>query len=283
MAHSLSSVSFAARVAIPAAKKPTRLSKSKHALVPRAHAHGEASTAPASAHGHGHGGGGGSSDRRPGDKKGFVEEMRFVAMKLHTREQAPKEGEKRAEPKPEQQPMRQWEPTKEKYLAFLVESKVMYEAMEEIVASGESPQYAAFVNTGLERTEGLTKDIAWFELTHAMKAPSADGPGLEYATFLKALAKNSPEKFICHFYNVYFAHSAGGKMIGRKVSEMILDGKELEFYKWAGEGGLETSLADVKDKLNAAAESWSREEKDTCLEETSKSFQMSGMLLRLIA
>jgi heme oxygenase len=48
-------------------------------------------------------------------------------------------------------------------------------------------------------------------------------------------------------------------------------------------GGLETSLADVKDKLNAAAESWSREEKDTCLEETSKSFQMSGMLLRLIA
>ena len=170
MAHSLSSVSFAARVAIPAAKKPTRLSKSKHALVPRAHAHGEASTAPASAHGHGHGGGGGSSDRRPGDKKGFVEEMRFVAMKLHTREQAPKEGEKRAEPKPEQQPMRQWEPTKEKYLAFLVESKVMYEAMEEIVASGESPQYAAFVNTGLERTEGLTKGK---ELSHSPRSASA--------------------------------------------------------------------------------------------------------------
>jgi hypothetical protein len=29
---------------------------------------------------------------RPGEKKGFVEEMRFVAMKLHTKEQAPKEG-----------------------------------------------------------------------------------------------------------------------------------------------------------------------------------------------
>ena len=96
--------------------------------------------------------------------------MRFVAMKLHTREQAPKEGEKRAEPKPEQQPMRQWEPTKEKYLAFLVESKVMYEAMEEIVASGESPQYAAFVNTGLERTEGLTKGK---ELSHSPRSASA--------------------------------------------------------------------------------------------------------------
>ena len=71
-------------------------------------------------------------------------------------------------------------------------------------------------------------------------------------------------------------------MIGRKVSEMILNGKELEFYKWGG-AGLEESLASVKAKLNQAAEGWSREEKDRCLEETSKSFQLSGKLLRLIA
>ena len=31
---------------------------------------------------------------------GFVEEMRFVAMKLHTKDQAPKEGGKEAAPKP---------------------------------------------------------------------------------------------------------------------------------------------------------------------------------------
>jgi hypothetical protein len=41
----------------------------------------------------------GAARPRPGEKKGFVEEMRFVAMKLHTREQAPKEGE--AKPAPE--------------------------------------------------------------------------------------------------------------------------------------------------------------------------------------
>ena len=115
-----------------------------------------------------------------------------------------------------------------------------------------------------------------------MPAPPADGPGAEYAAFLRDLAESSPPEFICHFYNVYFAHSAGGRMIGRKVSEMILDGKELAFYKWGGRG-LETSLADVKEKLNQAAEGWSREEKDACLEETSKSFQLSGKLLRLIA
>jgi hypothetical protein len=69
--------------------------------------------------------------------------MRFVAMKLHTREQAPKEGE--AKPPPESKPMMQWEPTREKYLAYLVESKAMYEAMEEIVASKASPIYEAFL------------------------------------------------------------------------------------------------------------------------------------------
>lgn len=223
----------------------------------------------------------GAERARPGEKKGFVEEMRFVAMKLHTREQAPKVGE--AAPAPDAKPMTEWTPTKEKYLKFLVESKAVYDAMEEIVAGGSSPIYAAFVDTGLERSAALAKDIAWFEASEGLTAPTADGPGAEYGAFLKELASTNPPEFICHFYNVYFAHSAGGKMIGRKVSEMILNGKTLEFYKWDCDGGLEQALAAVKAKLNAVAETWDRAEKDRCLEETSKSFKLSGQLLRLIA
>lgn len=34
--------------------------------------------------------------QRPQHTAGFVEEMRFVAMRLHTRDQAPKEGEREA-------------------------------------------------------------------------------------------------------------------------------------------------------------------------------------------
>ena len=142
------------------------------------HGHGESAAGgggAATAHGHGHGAAMG--DRRPGEKKGFVEEMRFVAMKLHTREQAPKEGERK--PEPESRPMAQWAPTKEGYLKYLVESRAVYEAMEAIVASGASPIYAAFVDTGLERTEALSADIAWFERAHGMPAPPADGPGAE--------------------------------------------------------------------------------------------------------
>lgn len=69
-------------------------------------------------------------------------------------------------------------------------------------------------------------------------------------------------------------------MIGKKVSENILNKKELEFYKW--EGNLSQLLQNVRNKLNEVASSWTREEKDHCLDETEKSFSYSGDLLRHI-
>ena len=76
---------------------------------------------------------------------------------------------------------------------------------------------AVFRNTGLERSESLAKDLEWFkEQGHVIPQPSP--PGLTYAQKLEELSKNDPHAFICHFYNTYFAHSAGGRMIGRKVT-----------------------------------------------------------------
>ncbi|KZV18884.1 heme oxygenase 1, chloroplastic-like [Dorcoceras hygrometricum] len=212
--------------------------------------------------------------RYPGEAKGFVEEMRFVAMKLHTRDQA-KEGEK----EPEGQPVAKWDPTIEGYLKFLVDSKYVYETLEKIVEVASFPEYAEFRNTGLERSECLAKDLEWFrQQGHIIPEPSS--PGVTYARHLEELSEKDPQAFLCHFYNTYFAHSAGGRMIGRKVAEKILDGKELEFYKW--DGDLSQLLQNVRDKLNNVAQNWTREEKDHCLEETEKSFKFSGSILRLI-
>ena len=58
-----------------------------------------------------------------------------------------------------------------------------------------------------------------------------------------------------------------------QVSSMLLDNAVLEFYKWDGE--VKDMLANVRDNLNEVAESWTREQKDRCLEETAKSFQVS--------
>ncbi|KAL1197926.1 Heme oxygenase 1 [Cardamine amara subsp. amara] len=215
--------------------------------------------------------------RYPGESKGFVEEMRFIAMRLHTKEQA-KEGEKVTKA-PEERPVAKWEPTVEGYLNFLVDSKLVYDTLERIIQDSTFPTYAEFKNTGLERADKLAKDLEWFK-EQGYEIPEATAPGLTYSQYLKDLAEKDPQAFICHFYNIYFAHSAGGRMIGRKVAEIILDKKELEFYKWDGE--LSQLLQNVREKLNKVAEDWTREEKDHCLEETEKSFKHSGEILRLI-
>uniref|UniRef100_A0A7N0VJR5 heme oxygenase (biliverdin-producing) n=1 Tax=Kalanchoe fedtschenkoi TaxID=63787 RepID=A0A7N0VJR5_KALFE len=215
-----------------------------------------------------------AAKKYPGEAKGFVEEMRFVAMKLHTRDQA-KEGEKPSEAPP----VAKWEPSVDGYLRFLVDSKLVYDTLEGIVDKAAFPEYAEFKNTGLERSEKLAKDLEWFR-EQGYTIPEPSSPGLTYAQYLRDLSEKDPQAFICHFYNIYFAHSAGGRMIGKKVAEKILNNKELEFYKW--DGDLSQLLQNVRDKLNKVVESWSREEKNHCLEETEKSFKHSGEILRLI-
>jgi heme oxygenase len=75
--------------------------------------------------------------RYPGEAKGFVEEMRFVAMKLHTRDQA-KEGEKEAR-EPQERSVAKWDPTVDGYLRFLVDSKLVYDTLEGIIEKSPFP------------------------------------------------------------------------------------------------------------------------------------------------
>lgn len=111
--------------------------------------------------------------------------------------------------------------------------------------------------------------------------PSENSPGTIYANKLRSLAVESPPAFICHYYNFYFAHTAGGRMIGKKVSEVALDGWMGEFYKW--EGDVRKLLDAVRNSLNMMADDWSQEEKQACLEETPTTFKDSGSLLQLIS
>ena len=44
-------------------------------------------------------------------------------------------------------------------------------------------------------------------------------------------ARDAVPEFMCHYYNYYFAHTAGGRMIGKQMSALLLNKKTLEFYK----------------------------------------------------
>jgi hypothetical protein len=118
-------------------------------------------------------------------------------------------------------------------------------------------EYAAFCNTGLERSKALEEDIQWFQAKYSLVAPELqkDGPGARYSQKIADLAANDPQvnwnwesnedwigrtpflpplfvqAFICHYYNFYFAHTAGGRMIGSKVAQMLLDDHNLKFYQ----------------------------------------------------
>ncbi|KAF2317990.1 hypothetical protein GH714_041315 [Hevea brasiliensis] len=98
--------------------------------------------------------------RYPGEAKGFVEEMRFVAMKLHTREQA-KEGRRRLRSQ-----RSRLSPNGSLLLRgsnFILLDLGWLNVDMLATGSCGSPSlafYAEFKNTGLERSEKLAKDLS---------------------------------------------------------------------------------------------------------------------------
>ncbi|KAF2312916.1 hypothetical protein GH714_042428 [Hevea brasiliensis] len=125
--------------------------------------------------------------RYPGEAKGFVEEMRFVAMKLHTREQA-KEGEKEVE-KPEERAVPKWEPSVEGYLRFLVDSKLVYDTLESIVDKAAYPFFFGCVNDFLDDLFGhiLLDDLSWYGFMIVVGLPD----GLCYYGFCFGIVSSS--------------------------------------------------------------------------------------------
>ncbi|EXB85459.1 Heme oxygenase 1 [Morus notabilis] len=103
-------------------------------------------------------------------------------------------------------------------------------------------------NTGLERSERLAKDLEWIkDQGHVLPEPS--DLGVNYANYLKELSivKDS-HLILCHFYNLYFGHTAGGRIMAKRLCD----------------------------------ESWTREEKNQCLGETEISFKYYGDIISLI-
>lgn len=200
----------------------------------------------------------------------FIEtELRGAAMKLHTRSQAPKEG------KVEDKEMEPYVTTQADYLQFLVDSQHVYQAMEDVVNSVD--ELSVFRNTGLERVAPLEKDIDFMVQEYGLEKPAVAAPGLQYAKVIRELGKaESIPEFMCHYYNFYFAHTAGGRMIGKQMASLLLDKKTLEFYKW--DGDLNEIKARVKNDIEDTVAKWSREEKDRCVDQTAAAFKGGGAM-----
>lgn len=192
--------------------------------------------------------------------------LRTAAMKLHTREQAPKEGQAPSTPR------EPFVPTQADYLHFLVDSKHVYEAMEAFV---ETHDLETLQNTGLERVKALEKDIEYMAKTFQLDVPKVGAPGISYANHIQGIT--SIPEFLCHYYNFYFAHTAGGRMIGKQMSKLLLDGVTLEFYKW--DGDLNELKETTKNAIEDLAATWATpEERQQCIDATPAAFQEGGAI-----
>jgi heme oxygenase (biliverdin-producing, ferredoxin) len=196
-------------------------------------------------------------------------QLRGAAMKLHTTRQSPKEGQVVAAT----QVQEPYIPTHADYLQFLVDSQHVYEALEYVVHdTSRDAALAPFRNTLLERVVPLETDIRYMCLEYALPKPIVSQSATWYATHLRSLT-STPE-FMCHYYNFYFAHTAGGRMIGKQMAALLLDKKTLEFYKW--DGDLNDIKAKVKANIELMAATWTEEQKQECVDATAMAFRGGG-------
>jgi heme oxygenase (biliverdin-producing, ferredoxin) len=240
---------------------------------------------PQPAHPHGHSAtsttttaAAGEDARRPGSHKGFVEEMRFVAMRLHTKDQAPREGTMEESALP----IDAWLPSHADFMQFLADSLCVYTYFEQELTAGEHPNamFGRFANTGLERVDAIKADMAYL---NGLGVPTAQptAAATRYVEYMKNLEKERPESVLCHWYNYYFAHSAGGRMIGRMMQDKLFDGRKFAFYEW--DADVKQLLAPVRESIDAVASEWSRDVKDDCIKETGLAFGYSGTILENLA
>jgi heme oxygenase (biliverdin-producing, ferredoxin) len=137
-------------------------------------------------------------------------------------------------------------------------------------------------DTGLERSKALAADLAWFagERGVPLHPEKVNSPGAQYAVRLRSLAASDIPSFVCHYYNVYFAHTAGGMMIGKMVSKAVLDGAELAFYQY--DGDLNSMKEALREEIEAIAGEWDEEEQARSVAQTREAFSYAGAMMRCI-
>ncbi|CAD6203929.1 unnamed protein product [Miscanthus lutarioriparius] len=242
----------------------------------------------------------------PGESVGVAEEMRFVAMRLRNpkrttikdkagtenagagagasedeEEEDDGSGVKEEHEKEEEGKLEagEWMPSREGFVRYLVDSKLVFGTIERVVAESTDVAYVYFRKTGLERSASISKDLEWFR-KQGIAIPEPSTSGLTYAGYLTELAESNAPAFLSHYYNIYFAHITGGVAIGNKICKKILEGRELEFYKWDTDA--ELLLKDAREKLNELSKHWTRKDRNLCLKEAAKCFQYLGKMVRLI-
>ena len=195
-------------------------------------------------------------------------------------------------------------------MQYLIDSLHVYQTFDEIVRT--TPSLYTLNNTGMERVDAIQKDIQWLlEFDSTLHIPTVAEPGKNYSAYLKTLVLTNYPGFICHFYNQYFAHTAGGMRIGLNIADKLLGGKKLHFYTWIPNShNIPTTTSNttsistttpsttsttstenielnyinelklqLQQRIDAIAVHWTLEQRQSCRNETANCFYYGQKLL----
>ena len=101
-----------------------------------------------------------------------------------------------------------------------------------------------------------------------------------YPFILTELPPHRPFEWIPKHQPSTLQHTAGGRMIGKKMADVLLDKKVLEFYKW--DGNVNKLKGQVKEDIETLVATWSRDEKDECIAGTPAVFSGGGGINRYL-
>ncbi|PNY03970.1 putative inactive heme oxygenase 2 chloroplastic-like [Trifolium pratense] len=155
----------------------------------------------------------------PGESTGITEEMRFVAMRLRndkiTTNYVVEDGQ-------EQLPDT-WQPSMVGFIRFLVDNQLVFTTLERLIDDSDNVSFAYLRKTGLERSEGILKDIEWLK-QEGVEIPNPSTRGITYAKYLEELAEKSPPLFLSHFYNIHFSHISASQVIVKQERSHLVIG-----------------------------------------------------------
>lgn len=208
----------------------------------------------------------------PAAEPTFLDELRGASMRLHSMDQA-KEGEQTS-----QKPVAQWAPSEAAFVQHLVDSLQVHNALETYILF--RPRLGPLLETGLERSAPLRTDLAGLRTRGGdwpAELPAPSDGAVEYA---ELIGRADIPAFVAHYYSFVFAHTAGGRFIGKRMEGLLLSNEPLQFYHtYPQEGGPGACIAAAKAELDAVVSGWSDAQKAACLDSVPAAFRGGGLVL----
>lgn len=170
--------------------------------------------------------------------------------------------------------------SKQEYIQYLADLKLVYQALEEgLQANCQIPEIQSLYDHKINRAEMLNADLKSFQAEKIAPSSSAQS----YVRHLQELSRRAPMLLLAHAYVRYMGDLSGGRML-KKFVEQLFPGEHVAFYNFDvlfGENASGSKFVEYKnwwkDQLDQMQ--FSSSEQLGLIQEAKKAFEYAGNML----